>query len=66
MMNQTCLIGGNDEWTSFLEEEATAEGIPVINNKTVARAKLTVIRERRRFTVGTDCADRVVVVMFNF
>ena len=66
MMNQTCLMGGNDECDSSFDEEATADGIPVINNKTVARAILTVMKERRRVTVRRDNAYRVVVVMYHF
>jgi hypothetical protein len=60
-------MGGNEECRSSRdEEEATADGIPVINNKTVAKAILAVTRERRRNAVRVDDAVRVDVVMLNF
>jgi hypothetical protein len=59
-------MGGNaDEWISSLDEEATAEGIPVNIKTTEARAILTITSERRRITVRMDIAFRVSVVMSN-
>ena len=66
MMNQTCLMGGVEEFDSLLDDEATADGIPVINNRTVARAILTIARERRLNTVRMGWAFRVIEVMLNF
>jgi hypothetical protein len=60
------LIGGIEEWGSLLDDEATADGIPVINNKTVARAMLTIARERRLNTEPVGWAFRVIEFMFNF
>jgi hypothetical protein len=59
-------MGGNDECESLLDDEATADGIPVINNRTVARAILTIARERRLNTVRVGWACRVIEVMLNF
>ena len=47
MMNQTCLMGGREECDSPLDDDATAEGIPVINKNSVASATATTMIERR-------------------
>jgi hypothetical protein len=59
-------MGGIEEFDSLLDDEATADGIPVINNKSVARAILTIARERRLNTIRVGWAFRVIEVMFNF